>query len=60
MRPDVDTFRDSISILKDIAQKEDRSIYMYCTGGIRCTKAGAILKSQGVHNLIAVTLLSNK
>ncbi|CAG8442524.1 13683_t:CDS:2 [Ambispora gerdemannii] len=48
MRPDVDTFRDSIKAMNEICQgKHDEEIFMYCTGGIRCSKAGAILRSNG-------------
>ncbi|KAI7862565.1 hypothetical protein BDF14DRAFT_1735907 [Spinellus fusiger] len=48
VRPDVNTFRESIqamnSIVKDLPR--DQEIFMYCTGGIRCSKAGAILQTQ--------------
>ncbi|CAG8512294.1 4926_t:CDS:10 [Ambispora leptoticha] len=48
IRPDVDTFRDSIKAMNEICQgKQDEEIFMYCTGGIRCSKAGAILRSNG-------------
>ncbi|CAG8689793.1 3404_t:CDS:2 [Acaulospora morrowiae] len=48
IRPDVDTFRDSIKIMNKICEgKQNEEIYMYCTGGIRCSKAGAILLSNG-------------
>ena len=47
--PDVDTFRDSLSIIeKDIeAYKEDKNLVMYCTGGIRCEKGSAYYKHKG-------------
>jgi UPF0176 protein len=49
IRPDVDTFKDSLGMvaeeLKDF--KEDRNVVMYCTGGIRCEKAGAFLRHRG-------------
>ncbi|GBB88652.1 hypothetical protein RclHR1_15200009 [Rhizophagus clarus] len=48
IRPDVDTFRDSIKAMNEICEgKQNEKIYMYCTGGIRCSKAGAILLSNG-------------
>ncbi|CAG8556700.1 2366_t:CDS:2 [Ambispora leptoticha] len=48
IRQDVDTFRDSIiSMNKILEGKQNEDIYMYCTGGIRCSKAGAILLSNG-------------
>lgn len=48
-RPDVDTFRDGLDEMERLVANvpKDQPIYMYCTGGIRCSKAGAILRSQG-------------
>lgn len=45
--PDADTYRDSIDAMNEICENlpKDQEIFMYCTGGIRCTKAGAILQS---------------
>jgi UPF0176 protein len=44
-RPDVDTFRDALPVvLKELEDKKDKPIVMYCTGGIRCEKASAFLK----------------
>jgi len=47
--PDVDTFRDSLSIIEEDlkAHKEDKNLVMYCTGGIRCEKASAYYKHKG-------------
>jgi len=46
--PDVETFRESLPIIKDMLQnKKDKKIVMYCTGGIRCEKASAYLKHEG-------------
>ncbi|KAI9490581.1 hypothetical protein BDB00DRAFT_837143 [Zychaea mexicana] len=47
IRPNVDTFRGSIDAMNEICKSvpRDQEIFMYCTGGIRCTKAGAILQS---------------
>jgi UPF0176 protein len=47
--PDVDTFRDSLSIIEDDLKehKEDKNLVMYCTGGIRCEKASAYYKHKG-------------
>lgn len=49
IRPDVDTFRDSLDIIeKQLAKhKEDKKLVMYCTGGIRCEKASAYYKHKG-------------
>lgn len=51
--PDVDTFRDSLPIIeKDILKgNEDKSVIMYCTGGIRCEKASAWFKHRGFNNV---------
>ncbi|KAK9718788.1 hypothetical protein K7432_005262 [Basidiobolus ranarum] len=50
--PDVDTFRDEIKVMKELCEgKKEEPIYMYCTGGIRCSKAGAILASDGFKNV---------
>ena len=47
--PDVDTFRDSLSIIEEDLKehKEDKNLVMYCTGGIRCEKASAYYKHKG-------------
>ena len=47
--PDVDTFRDSLLIIeKDLSEyRSDKSLVMYCTGGIRCEKASAYFKHKG-------------
>ncbi len=46
--PDVDTFREELPKVKELLQgKEDKKILLYCTGGIRCEKASAYLKSKG-------------
>ncbi|KAG0745402.1 hypothetical protein G6F57_005764 [Rhizopus arrhizus] len=45
--PDADTYKDCITAMNEICEEvpRDQEIFMYCTGGIRCTKAGAILQS---------------
>lgn len=48
IRPEVDTFREEISIVSEmLADQKDRKILLYCTGGIRCEKASAYLKHHG-------------
>lgn len=48
IRPEVDTFREEITMVtKMLADKKDRKILLYCTGGIRCEKASAYLKHHG-------------
>jgi UPF0176 protein len=34
-----------------LAEKKDKNILMYCTGGIRCEKASAYLKYRGFENV---------
>lgn len=46
--PDVDTFRDALPKAVELAQdKKDKKIILYCTGGIRCEKAGAYFRHHG-------------
>lgn len=50
--PDVDTFRESLPKIVDAAKdKKNKTIVMYCTGGIRCEKASAYLKHKGFDNV---------
>jgi UPF0176 protein len=52
LRPDVKTFRESLpKILKDIGDKKDKELMLYCTGGIRCEKASAYFKHHGFKNV---------
>jgi UPF0176 protein len=53
VRPDVDTFRDSLDIIEEDLknEKEGKNIVMYCTGGIRCEKASAYYKHKGFKNV---------
>jgi len=48
IRPEVDTFRDEITLVTEMfADQKYRKILLYCTGGIRCEKASAYLKHHG-------------
>jgi UPF0176 protein len=49
VRPDVDTFRDSLGAIENDlkAHKESKKLVMYCTGGIRCEKASAYFLHKG-------------
>lgn len=48
IRPDVDTFREQLPLVKKhLAQHKNKKILLYCTGGVRCEKASAYLKSAG-------------
>ncbi|KAI8323184.1 Rhodanese-like protein, partial [Martensiomyces pterosporus] len=51
--PDVDTFREEMDAVRSMCKGKGKKepIYMYCTGGIRCSVAGAILKSEGYENV---------
>ncbi len=53
IRPDVDTFRESLPIIEEqlSAHKQDKKLLMYCTGGIRCEKASAYFKHKGFENV---------
>ena len=53
IRPDVDTFRDSLDLIEEDLKdhKEDKNLLMYCTGGIRCEKASAYYKHKGFQNV---------
>ena len=53
IKPDVDTFRESLPIIEQqlADHKQDKNILMYCTGGIRCEKASAYFKHKGFENV---------
>ncbi len=47
-----DTFREQLPMSVDMMKgKEDKTIVMYCTGGIRCEKASAYLRHEGFKNV---------
>ena len=50
VKPDVDTFRESLGVIDAQLEKngKEKNYLMYCTGGIRCEKASAYLKYKGV------------
>lgn len=46
--PDVDTFRDALPrAVEMVKDKKDKKVILYCTGGIRCEKAGAYFRHYG-------------
>lgn len=50
--PDVDTFREELTVVNEILEgKKDKNLLMYCTGGIRCEKASAWFKHVGFKNV---------
>ena len=53
IKPDVDTFRESLEVIDEVLDRNgtERNYLMYCTGGIRCEKASAYLKHKGIQNV---------
>jgi len=53
VKPNVDTFRESLKIIDNELEKygSEKNYLMYCTGGIRCEKASAYLKHKGLKNV---------
>ena len=52
INPNTETFREFPSFTKNtLEQYRDKKIAMFCTGGIRCEKSTAYLKSKGFKNV---------
>lgn len=53
IKPDVDTFRESLPIIEEqlADAKQGKNLLMYCTGGIRCEKASAYFRHKGFENV---------
>jgi len=49
INPNVDNFREFPSYLKNL--KKNKTIAMFCTGGIRCEKASVFLEKKGFKNV---------
>ena len=49
INPEINNFRQFPNYLKKLDKKQ--TIGMFCTGGIRCEKAGAYLKKKGFNNV---------
>ncbi|KAI7863113.1 Rhodanese-like domain-containing protein [Spinellus fusiger] len=49
IKMDVDTFQEGMEALETFVQDKSKQqdIYMYCTGGIRCSVAGSYLQQKG-------------
>jgi UPF0176 protein len=45
--PDIGLFKDLPAKLEDYANLKDKTIVTYCTGGIRCEKASALMRQRG-------------
>ena len=48
---DIEYFRDFPEKIKEIEKYKDKKVVTYCTGGIRCEKASALLKREGFKNV---------
>ncbi|TAE35454.1 MAG: rhodanese-related sulfurtransferase [Sphingobacteriales bacterium] len=48
---DIDNFRDFPAKINELAQYRDKKIITYCTGGIKCEKASALLLHEGFQNV---------
>ncbi|MBI4407143.1 MAG: rhodanese domain-containing protein, partial [Candidatus Kerfeldbacteria bacterium] len=46
--PDIANFRELPAWLQQHQELKDKKVLVYCTGGIRCEKASAVLKKSGV------------
>ena len=52
IKPDVDTFREELPLIKEkLKNKKHKKILLYCTGGIRCEKTSAYLKHHGFQDV---------
>ncbi|KAI8647877.1 Rhodanese-like domain-containing protein [Parasitella parasitica] len=53
IKMNVDTFRQGLDLLDELSadKPKDHEIYMYCTGGIRCSVAGAYLRNKGYQHV---------
>src|SRR5476651_2541668 len=48
---DIENFRDFPAKINELAQFKDKKIVTYCTGGIKCEKASALLLHEGFENV---------
>jgi UPF0176 protein len=48
---DIENFRDFPAMINELAQYKDKKILTYCTGGIKCEKASALLLKEGFKNV---------
>lgn len=52
LQPDSMTFREGLEKLPELLDgREENKVLLYCTGGIRCEKASAFLKSRGFRDV---------
>lgn len=45
--PGIENFRDFPQIIPQLEQFKDKKVVLYCTGGVRCEKASALLIKEG-------------
>jgi len=51
VNPNIKTFREFPEFVERFKHNKDKKIYIYCTGGIRCEKAGIYMEEQGFKNV---------
>lgn len=51
INPGIKTFREFPEFIDKFKENKDKKIYIYCTGGIRCEKAGIYMEEQGFKNV---------
>ena len=49
--PEIENFRELPAALPQYQQLKDKKVLMYCTGGIRCEKASALLRREGFQHV---------
>ncbi len=48
---EIENFRDLPAYVERLESLKEKKVLMYCTGGIRCEKASALLRSHGFENV---------
>jgi UPF0176 protein len=48
---EIEHFRELPAYVDRLSELKDRKVLIYCTGGIRCEKASALLRSKGFSNI---------
>jgi UPF0176 protein len=49
--PNIPLFKDLPDVLEEYEDLKDKTVVTYCTGGIRCEKASALMRSRGFKNV---------
>ena len=52
--PQIKTFRDWSRVVEELKEFKDKTVVTYCTGGIRCEKASALLVENGFKDVYQV------